>query len=54
MFLGVSGIGESKSGETHKGGRVEATPNFKEFSRGWGDVKVIKNNLKYKNNKSQQ
>jgi len=33
---------------------MEATPNFREISGKQGDVGVIKINLKYKNDKSQQ
>ena len=51
MFHGVFGTGEQ--GNT-QGGRVEATPNFKEILGKRGDVGVIKINLKYKNDISQQ
>ena len=51
MFHGVSGAGERGNAQ---GGRMEATPNFREISRKQGDVGVIKINLKYKNDKSQQ
>ena len=34
-----------------QGGRVEATLNFREISRGPRDVRVVKFNLKYKNHK---
>ena len=51
MFHGVFGAGERGNAQ---GGRMEATPNFREISGKQGDVGVIKINLKYKNDKSQQ
>ena len=46
MFHGVFEAWEQGNAQ---GGRVEATPNFREISGKWGDVGVIKINLKYKN-----
>ena len=51
MFHGISEAGERKNAQAEC---VEATPNFRKISGKQGNVEVIKINLKYKNDKSQQ
>ena len=46
--------GEAWEQGNTQGGRVEATPSFREISGKRGDVGVIQINLKYKNDKFQQ